>query len=472
MKIKYLGIYIAVTLSMSACSMVGDIDDIKPYYKMETDNVVYNTESAESVLRGVYKSWRTFNVSSFRPYMSILSGTTASKGGGLTGGQEFITNSIQASNVALSNLYQGSYLTINSANNLIMLMERGDAKGTPEQRVLEIIAECKIQRALAHFQVLRHFGYFFDLQSNYGIVLRDRPFQGTETAARATVQASYDFILQDLDFAIAHAPAQQEFHYYVTQMTAKAIKAKVLLHMGKYALAEQIAQEVIEDAEDKGYMLEDDFSNIFMQGYESAEVLFATYTSGPMETASDQVARTTYSDYTKRMADGLLAGASDGNLATGAGYDPRFYMMFNPTSAGALGNGKYPYASNGTGKHNTQMILRLGEIYFIHAEAAARNGHDSAARESFQKMASRAGYPMDYVAQLPSETLLRSIFDHKVLELFAENGEDWFDYVRYYKAKNIGLNAIKSTIKAESQLVLPFPQAALAGNALLTQNPL
>ncbi len=79
---------------------------------------------------------------------------------------------------------------------------------------------------------------------------------------------------------------------------------------------------------------------------------------------------------------------------------------------------------------------------------------------------------MNYVAQLPSETLLRSIFDHKVLELFAENGEDWFDYVRYYKAKNIGLNAIKSTIKAESQLVLPFPQAALAGNALLTQNPL
>ena len=219
MNIKYLAFFIAAVSSLSACSMVGDIDDIKPYYKMETDNVVYNSESAEAVLRGVYKSWRTFNTASLRPYMSILSGTTASKGGGVTGGQEFINNSIQANNIALSNIYLGTYLTINTANNLIMLMERGDAKGMPAQRVNEIIAECKIQRALAHFQILRHFGYFFDLNSPYGIVLRNKPFEGTEAAPRADVQESYNFILQDLDAAITHAPKIQELHYYVSQMT-------------------------------------------------------------------------------------------------------------------------------------------------------------------------------------------------------------------------------------------------------------
>lgn len=472
MNIKYLAFFIAAVSSLSACSMVGDIDDIKPYYKMETDNVVYNSESAEAVLRGVYKSWRTFNTASFRPYMSILSGTTASKGGGVTGGQEFINNSIQANNIALSNIYLGTYLTINTANNLIMLMERGDAKGMPAQRVNEIIAECKIQRALAHFQILRHYGYFFDLNSPYGIVLRNKPFEGTEAAPRADVQESYNFILQDLDAAITHAPKIQELHYYVSQTTAKAIKAKVLLHMGKYAEAARFAKEVIDEAQDNGYALEDDFSSIFTNGFDSSEALFATYTFGSTETVSDQVSRTTYSDYTKRMADALEGTASDGSLTTGNGYDSRFYLMFNPTLAGAQGNGKYPYSSNGAGKHNTQMILRLGEIYFIHTEASIRNGNDALGRKSFQTVASRAGYPEDYVSKLKSDALLDHIFKHKILELFAENGEDWFDFVRFYKAKNIALNAIKSSIKTESQLVLPLPQSALAGNNLLKQNPL
>jgi len=472
MKIKYLGMLLAGSLGMNSCSMVGGIDDIKPYYKMEEDNVVYNLESAESVLRGVYKSWRAFNVSSFRLYMSILSGTSASKGGGLTGGQEFVTNSVQANNIALVNIYQGSYLTINTANNLIQLMQRGDAKGAPEQRVREIIAECKIQRALAHFQLLRHFGYFFDLSSPYGIVLRNTPFTGTETSARATVQESYDFILTDLNEAIANAPQNNELHYYVTKATAKALKAKVLLHMRNYNEAESLAKEAIDLAEGNGYRLEESFRSIFVNGYNSPEALFATYTEGAMESASDLIARTTYSEYTKRMADILVAGDNDGNLNTGEGYDQRFYLMFNPTLAGAQGNGKHPYSTNGTGKHNTQMILRLGEIYFIHAEAAVRNGHYDIARQSFQTMASRVGYPADYVSKIRNNALLTAIFRHKVLELFAENGEDWFDFVRYYHEKNMDLNAIKATIKSDTQLVLPIPQTALAGNNQLQQNPL
>ncbi|WP_312790087.1 RagB/SusD family nutrient uptake outer membrane protein [Sphingobacterium sp.] len=472
MKIKYLGLLLAGTFGLNSCSMVGDIDDIKPYYKLEEENVVYNLESAESVLRGVYKSWRTFNVSSFRLYMSILSGTTISKGGGLTGGQEFVTNSVQANNIALANIYQGSYLTINTANSLIKLMERGDAKGAPEQRVKEIIAECKIQRALAHFQVLRHFGYFFDRSSPYGIVLRNIPFTGTEATPRATVQQSYDFILTDLDDAIANAPQINELHYYVTKATAKALKAKVLLHMGKYNEAENLAKEAIDLAEANGYQLEKSFRSVFTNGYDSSEALFATYTEGAMETASDQIARTTYSEYTKRMADALVGTDNDGDLNTGDGYDQRFYLMFNPTFAGAQGNGKHPYSINGTGKHNTQMILRLGEIYFIHAEAAVRNGHYDTARKSFQTMASRVNYPTNYASSISNKTLLNAIFQHKALELFAENGEDWFDFVRYYHERNMDLNAIKSTIKSGAQLVLPLPQTALAGNNKLQQNPL
>lgn len=472
MKKIYQGIFAAGLLALSSCSMVGDIDDIKPFYKMETDNVIYNTESAESALRGVYKSWRSFNVSTFRPYMSILSGFAVSKGGGVTGGQEFVTNSVQANNVALVNFYQGTYLTINTANNLIMLMERGDAKGASDTKVKEIIAECKMQRALAHFQILRHFGYFFDLSSKYGIILRKKPFEGTEVAARTNVRESYEFILEDIDYAILHAPKKSDYHFYATSTTAKALKAKILLHMGDFKRCEEISQEILNDSENWGYKLEDSFSNIFTNGYESPEALFSTYTEGAMETVQDLISRTTFSDYLKRMADALQGADTDGNLNTGKGYDLRFFEMFNPTLAGVLGNGKYPFPSNGPGKHNTQMILRLAEIYLIHSEAAARNGNYQAARESFKKTAIRAGYPAEYVNKIKNDEFLKLIFKHKTLELFSENGEDWFDFVRNYKLKTVDLNEIKSTIKSESQLVLPIPQTALAGNNLLEQNPL
>lgn len=468
MKPKYIAFLFAATLATSACS----IDEIKPYHKLETENVVYNQESAEAVLRGVYRSWRTFNIATFRPYMSILSGFSVSRGGGLTGGQEFITNALQANNVAIATFYEGSYLTINTANNLIVLLERGDAKGTPEIRIKEMIAECKTQRALAHFQLLRHYGYFFDTKSPYGIVLRDKPFEGTQTAKRATVKDSYSFILNDLDYAINNGPSYTGENYYVSRLTAKALKAKVLLHMKEYLQAETIANQVINEAQEAGYALETNYKDIFTNGYESTEALFATYTEGTTETLSEVINRTTYSEFIKRMADNLIGANADGNLTTGEGYDHRFFLMFNPNLAGPLGNGKYPYNANGPGKHNTQMILRLSEIYLIHAEAAARNGNFTQSKESLNSITKRANYPANYSASIANSALLTQIFQHKILELFTENAEDWFDFVRYYKENNINIDAIKTTIKSASQLVLPLPLSALAGNNSLEQNPI
>lgn len=50
--------YIISTLFLSvliwACDLMGDVDKVKPYYKLEDQTAIRNAQSAEQVLRGVY----------------------------------------------------------------------------------------------------------------------------------------------------------------------------------------------------------------------------------------------------------------------------------------------------------------------------------------------------------------------------------------------------------------------------------
>ena len=49
--------YIISTLFLSvliwSCDLMGDVDKVKPYYKLEDQTAIRNAQSAEQVLRGV-----------------------------------------------------------------------------------------------------------------------------------------------------------------------------------------------------------------------------------------------------------------------------------------------------------------------------------------------------------------------------------------------------------------------------------
>ena len=75
------------------------------------------------------------------------------------------------------------------------------------------------------------------------------------------------------------------------------------------------------------------------------------------------------------------------------------------------------------------------------------------------------------VDAVPDNALLEFTRKNKWIELFAENNEEWFDMVRYYKAGDLNITSIKGTITKDNQLILPLPKEALAGNNLLEVNP-
>ncbi len=465
--IHIIGILLFTSL-FSACDLIGDIDNIKPQYQLEEDNYVTNTKSAEQALNGVYQSWRAWGISPFRVHLSVLSGgiTTVGEISGISG---FSTNDVEIDNIAIQDLYSSLYNTINSANYLIEALEAGRAIGLDPTRKDEIIGECKFHRAMAHFMLLRQFGQFYDEQSEYGIVLRKEPYRpGTAIAKRDKVADCYAFILQDLSDASDKAPEALTAGSRITRLTAKALKARVLLYQKNYSQAAQLAQEVINEAPNYGYGLEtNDWSQLFLLHYNHPEVLFAPYTYGAEENCAISIERTMTSAYTNTLSSEWAAQSGDLEA------DPRFAATFQNSSS-KTGNGKYPYAaSDRNSVGNGYIFIRLGEVYLIHAEAEARQGsaHYAEARASLKTVTDRAGYPEDLVDNIPDNKLLEAIRQHKWLELVAENGEEWFDLVRYTQSGDLAYGSVKSSLTSEWQLILPIPEKARSGNKLLTQNP-
>ncbi|TXD46748.1 RagB/SusD family nutrient uptake outer membrane protein [Polaribacter sp. IC073] len=456
----------SILVLMTSCS----IDDIEPQNQLTQENTIRDEISAQQVLNGVYDLGRDFDVSAFPLYLAAY-GNEGIISGSLSGGNGFNTNEVPVSNVFLASLYNAHYKIINSTNFLIKGLEDGKAVGISEERKNGMISEAKFQRAFAYFNLLRYFGQFYDVNSSFGLVLRKEFSTELTASPRNSVQEVYTFIKDDLEFAAANGPEFIE-HFYAGKIAAKALLAKVELYTGNYTDAATLADEVINNTE--GYALESSYSAIFSNSFNSQEVLFAPYASSGQEGGStmDLINRTTFSDNLKTTADAQVGTATDGDL-TGAGtnYDPRFSFAYSEGTKGVNTQGKYPFINNASSQNNTLYHLRLAEVFLIHAEAEARRpgGDLTVALGSLNTIRNRVSVTPKMLSD--KATLLEDVRQEKLLELFYENGESWFDLVRYSKLGDVTIASKKATITTERQLILPIPSQVIIGNNNVDQNP-
>lgn len=468
MKLRYIiGTFLS-TILLSACDLMDGIDKVQPENQLEEKDYITTPQMAEKALNGVYQDWRDWDITAFRGHISLLSGGINNPYM-IAGGEGFPTNAVKPDNEPIQSFYTTLYAIINATNYVIEALEANRAVGIDPNRKTEIIGECKFHRAMAHFMLLRQFGQFYDENSVYGIVLRKEPYRpGMPIAARDKVADCYAFILQDLTDAGTMAPEKVERHSHISRLAAKALKTRVLLYKKDYPEAATLAREVLEEARSRGYWLEtDDWGKLFFQHYLHPETLFAPYTQGYLETCSIDLSFSA-SAYTTGLSKSWATKA--GTFDT----DPRFKITFQSEVAVMGGLGKYPYESSPDKEiGNGYIFMRLAEVYLIQAEAEARQGqaHYPAARASLKVITDRAGYPEDLTDRIPDNELLEAIRQHKWLELDIENGEEWYDLVRYTQSGDLKYGSVKSTLKKEWQLILPIPQKALSGNKKLIQNP-
>lgn len=455
-----------VSVAVQSCNLLGSIDDIKPEHVVDDETVIVDASTAQMALNGIYSSMRTYNLCIFRTHLSLWAGTYGSSN--VSGASEFLGNgknesSIKEDNYPVENVYKSYYYVINTVNSFISNLNNSNPSDLSKERKNEMLGEARCIRAMMHIYLLRLFGEYYDLNSTYGIVLYEEPVRANEPKPRSNVADCYKLIEEDLKFAAANAPVYPEAHCLASVSLAKALMARVYLTLGEYENAAEWAGQVIEEAEFSGYGLEGDFLSVFESQFNSSEMLFALYVN---QSTSELVS----SNWSYSMPGRLLIALGN-SMGEEGELDPRYKATF--VDIGNMNNiCKYPKI-DGMTDLNSYYFMRLPEVYYIKAEAEARLGHYDEARELMRPLCDRSGYAADYVDNIADEAVLGMVLKNKLMELSIENGEEWFDLVRYHQRGGFEswTESERAKLPAFNQLILPIPRGAMAGNNSLVQNP-
>ena len=529
---QFLALLSVSALTFTSCDLIGSIDDMEPDYVVTDLNYITDATSAQTALNGVYASWRSTGVSYLRYGIASMAHTQTQAM--VMGVDEFAAENIQTNNSNVETAYTAYYNVINTANTFLVHINK-QIPGMTEEKRTEMIAEARCQRALAYLTLLKCFGEYWKQDSQYGVCLfKDELVRDNQVRQRSSVAETYKLISEDLDYAIAHCEQHPADHYHMSSLFAKALKAKMYFAQDNYPEAARLSEEVINEAEAAGYELESDYANIFTEQFNSKEMLFAPYTANPNELMDASWFAFSPGSLLKKVADDLVpddetggdivvpdpgeggdvvvpdpgeggdvvipggdgseggdvvlpGDGDDGGIVIPGGdggdfpffpgeddaasYDPLYTLAYK--GEGMTGIAKYSKLTPEFMFEDSYYFMRLAEVYYIAAEAEARQGQYAKARTLLTTVIERAGYTEDDVNAIADSDLLGEILKHKLCDMSNENLEEWFDLCRYNRKG--GFESWTEDEKAElpsfRRYLLPIPKASMGANSLLVQNP-
>lgn len=529
---QFLALLSVSALTFTSCDLIGSIDDMEPDHVVTDLNYITDAASAQTALNGVYASWRSTGVSYLRYGIASMAHTQTQAM--VMGADEFAAENIETNNSNVETAYTAYYNVINAANTFLVHINK-NIPGLSEEKRTEMIAEARCQRALAYLTLLKCFGEYWKQDSQYGVCLfKDELVRDNQVRQRSSVAETYKLISDDLDYAIAHCEQHPADHYHMSSLFAKALKAKMYFAQDNYPEAARLSEEVINEAETAGYELESEYANIFTEQFNSKEMLFAPYTANPNELMDASWFAFSPGSLLKKVADDLVpddetggdivvpdpgeggdvvvpnpgeggdvvipggdgseggdvvlpGDGDDGGIVIPGGdggdfpfppgeddaasYDPLYTWAYK--GGGMTGIAKYSKLTPEFMFEDSYYFMRLAEVYYIAAEAEARQGQYAKARTLLATVIERAGYTEDDVNAIADSDLLGEILKHKLCDMSNENLEEWFDLCRYNRQG--GFESWAEDEKAElpsfRRYLLPIPKASMGANNLLVQNP-
>ncbi|EON77817.1 hypothetical protein ADIS_1736 [Lunatimonas lonarensis] len=362
---------------------------------------------------------------------------------------EFQNFNIRIDNPWTLNIWTASYNTINAVNNIIAFAPRiaGFSNNTALQN---LVREARFIRALSYFNLVRSWG-------DVPLILEPTTQQTTSADLRVSRNAASDVyaaIIADLTQALdLPLNASGTAKGRANGMAARALLAKVQLYAGNFAQAAQLAEEVLANG---AYGLVENFATIWTTENSSEslfELQFDQQTPNTFVTNANPLSRQEF--FARGAAEDVfeatdLRRSFTVRRALDVAGNEQFYV------------GKYRNFNPPT---QNVPILRLGEVYLIHAEARAKaDGNVSAgALASLNAIRQRAG--ISPVANPGSvDAFTREVQLEKRREMMFEF-ETWFDLTR------TGLATEILGVPSQQRFVFPIPQLELDLNRNLVQNP-
>ncbi|OQP65047.1 hypothetical protein A4R26_15170 [Niastella populi] len=366
---------------------------------------------------------------------------------------QFTGNILNSNNTLInSNLWKAAYAYIYQCNICIQGLERSNSITSGLKTRLS--GEVKFVRALCYYYLVNLFG-------DVPLVL------GTNAdvnmlMSRTPEDQVYNQVVLDLN-AAGDALTGVNDKRFPTSFAAKALLARVNLHLSNWSRADELTSDIINSGQ---FHMEDNLSEVFKS--QSREVIFQW---APVQNRQNSAegfmfiplgsGRPNYS-----VSDHLWKAFETGDLRKGS-------WIRSVMANGQTYNFPFKYKLNlspvGTPPEEYNVVFRLAEQYLIRAEARAKQNRVEEAISDINIIRTRAGLP-ELATTISKEQCLQAIEQERRTELFTEWGHRWIDLKRTNRADEV-LSAIKGSSWQANDKLYPIPFAELETAPNLKQNP-
>jgi hypothetical protein len=394
-------------------------------------------------------------------------------------------------------LWYISYKVIEGANTVISI---GEGISNPDETIQQYIGEAYFLRALAHFNLARLFAQPYTLApSSPGDILR---LSNTEPGAkaRATVQETYDQVVNDL-LKAAELLSINRGVQFASKEAAWALLSRVYLYREENTQAADYATKVIESGK---FLLTsgDAYKTMYANALTSTETIFSiAYTSVDNAGKFGSIASMLYSDGNSGWGEEYASSSYREEL--GEHPEDIRWSYIVPLDDGyggiATKNGieiyyitKFSF-QDGDPNLASPILLRYAEMYLNRAEAYAKMGNDAGALADVDEIRNNRGLENSLYngAVPPGSTALDVVLKERRLELAFE-GHRKFDLFRnkrncdrtYWGYHIPGLTATDIDLSvlpvgypntlieySNPRIIYYIPEDELLANNLCVQNP-
>lgn len=444
-----------IVLLSAGCDSFVDVD--LPSSQLSSATVFEEPATANAAMTDIYAKMRDTGLLTGYGYgMHAALGAYADEldyYGTLSGTTYFYTNTLLPNNGDLTLWWSSTYNQIYGANAVY----EGVSNSTKLSQSVkdQLMGEALFVRGMLHFYLVNLYG-----DVPYITTTDHEQNQMVHKMPSADV---YTHIISDLETAQLLLPVNYIGNDRVrpNRHAATALLARVYLYHGDNDAASNAASAVINET--ATYNLDSNLDTAFLKNSPSTLWQFSPQSEG----------RNTNEGTTYIFMSGPPPFAAITNELVNA-FEPgdlRKSHWLKPITDGTT-TWYHPYkykeqTSTGT-TMECSIILRLSEEYLIRAEARAKQGFLSGAKNDLDVIRNLAGLPNS--TAVSQQDLLAAILQERHVEFFTEGGHRFFDL----KRANV-LDSSLGTTKPgwnSTDALLPLPESELLLNPnLLPQNP-
>lgn len=448
MKKRYLATAVAIMLLGGACSELVTVD--VPKNQLTTDKVFGDSVGVKAALLNVYALLERQQYPTSNQYLSVYADEALS-----TLYEPWNQSAVSSSEIYIRGHWTHLYSMVYQSN---ALLEKLAASVLAESFVRQVRGEALYLRAYAYFYLVNCWGRV-PLILNTDVNTGSKAVQSEPEAVYAQLVADLLEAREYLDGAY-RGPGRVR----ANRAVATALLARVYLYRGEWALAEEMATELIGSGQ---YTPLEPLETVFMESSRGSILQLATE-NGFTEEASQIIPESTTS-------------------TPSIYFTAAFYQSFEPADRRKtvwIGTNEVPadgdvmvyhypykYKNNapGAAEWENLVVLRIAEQYLIRAEARAQQDKlvgENGALADLNAIRLRAGLPPVEITD--KMAVLEAIANERRHELFFENADRLFDLRRRGVLDEV-MAAAKPTW-VSTAIWLPIPLTETRTNPNLDQN--